>query len=62
MNRYIVIVKLKFPSATHGGCELTIDAKNKADAISKARQEVRRQCLYDRHDGSLLYSAELQVE
>ncbi|CAM5563986.1 hypothetical protein [Eoetvoesiella caeni] len=59
LRSYRVTITLKFPSVTHSGCELRIDAKNKTEAISKARSEVRRECLYDRHDGPLTYCAEL---
>jgi len=57
MKTYTVTATLKFPSCTDRGASFEITAKNKAAAISEARARVRRECLYDRHDGPLNYSA-----
>jgi hypothetical protein len=62
MATYRVTVALKFPSVYDRGTELVIeDVKNKKEAISEARASVKRQMLYDRHDGALEYSA-VQIE
>lgn len=59
MTAYEVTAALKNPSAYDSGATFTIRAKNKAEAIKEARAIVRRECLYDRHDGPLRYTAEL---
>lgn len=59
LRDYQVTVRLKYPSIEHAGCELTITAYNQKNAISEARRQVREQSLYDRHDGPLIYSAQL---
>jgi len=53
---FIVTAALKFPSAYDRGAEFEIRTNSKADAIKQARAEVRRERLYDRHDGALIYS------
>jgi hypothetical protein len=57
LKAYRVSVQLKYPSATHAGCELALDAYTQKDAIRQAREQVRTQVLYDRHDGPLIYEA-----
>jgi len=57
LKTYLVEVTLKYPSATHSGCTLSVDAYDQKQAISLARQRVRSEALYDRHDGPLIYQA-----
>ena len=56
MKTYIVTAKLKFPSCYNSGYEFTIAAKNKAEAIKRARVEVSY-AGHTRMDGALSYSA-----
>ena len=58
MKTYRVTAALKYPSVYDRGTEFVIEkVKNKKEAISEARAKVRRDALYDRHDGPLEYSA-----
>lgn len=61
MKTYTVTASLKFAgyssSGRHGGYEVEVMAKNKAEAISKARPMVRNMG-WDRHEGPLTYRAE----
>lgn len=59
MNNYIVTVIPKRPAFGERGAQLEISAPNKAKAISIARKRVPHECLYDRHDGPLVYTATL---
>lgn len=62
MTTYRVVAALKYPSVYDQGTELVIaDVRNKKEAISEARAIVRRDALYDRHDGPIEYSA-VQIE
>jgi hypothetical protein len=54
---YLVTVKPIRPAFNDRGVELEIGAASKAEAISEARKQVRRELLYDRLDGPLAYSA-----
>lgn len=56
MKSYNVEAKLKFPSCYHTGYSFTIYAKNKADAIKKARREAFNEGHNNKHDGALIYS------
>lgn len=56
MKTYRVEATLKFPSCYHTGYEFTIYAKNKADAIKKARNDAAREG-HTRQDGPLIYKA-----
>lgn len=56
MKQYEVEARLKFPSCYHSGYDFTIYAKNKADAIKKARNEAAREG-HTKHDGPLNYKA-----
>lgn len=53
---YQVEARLKFPSCFHNGYDFTISAKNKADAIKKARKEAFYSG-HTRQDGPLTYTA-----
>ena len=57
MKSYIVTAMPKNPAYNDRGHEMEIDAESKAAAISEARSRVRRDCIYDRHDGPIEYSA-----
>jgi hypothetical protein len=62
LKDYRVTGTLMHPSyGSHGsnsGFEFMIRAYNKAEAIKEARAKVRRECLFDRHDGPINYTAE----
>lgn len=58
MKAYLVHANLKFPSVYCMGRDFEITAKNKKEAISKARREAARQCEFTRQDGPVLYTAD----
>ena len=64
MKTYIVTAALKFAGYSnhgrHTGYEVTVHAKNKADAIKAARPRVRDMG-WDRHEGPLTYTAREEV-
>lgn len=57
MKTYDVHVIPKCPNCGDRGNTLTIHAKTKAEAISSARKEIWRECLYDQQDWPLVYTA-----
>lgn len=61
MKTYTVTATLKFPGhgsgGVHDGYEVTVVAKNKVEAIKKARPKVRNMG-WTRHEGPLTYRAE----
>jgi hypothetical protein len=61
MKPYTVTATLKFSghgsAGRHNGYEVTVYAKTKAEAVSKARPMVARMG-WDRHEGPLSYKAE----
>jgi len=57
MTTYEVHIIPKHPAYGDRGNILTISAATKAKAISAARKEVWRECLYHRLDGALIYTA-----
>lgn len=54
MKAYRVEATLKFPSCYHSGYEFTIYAKNKAEAIKKARRDATNEG-HTKQDGALVY-------
>lgn len=59
MPRYTVTVKPRRPAFDDRGTTLEIVALTKTLAIKEARRLVRMNCMYDRHDGPLVYRGEL---
>lgn len=57
MTIYIVNVVPKNRSYGDLGFDYTIEAKNKKEAVSKARRYMARDMHYDRLDGALVYTA-----
>jgi hypothetical protein len=60
LKQYEVTACPKRPSYGDRGAVLEIAANNKAEAISHARKAVARECLYDRFDGPLVYTAQVR--
>lgn len=58
MKTYTVTASLRNPSCYDSGATFEIEAQNKKEAIKEARKMVRREMLYDRHDGPIDYEAE----
>jgi len=54
---YIVTITKKYPAWDDAPMQLHIDAHNQKEAISLARKEVVKMCLFTRWDGPILYSA-----
>lgn len=57
LHTYIVTVIPARPAHDERGHEIEVAAKTAALAISQARKQVRWNCLYDRLDGALKYTA-----
>jgi hypothetical protein len=54
---YDVLIIPARPACTDHGVVYDIEATSKAAAIKQARERIRREMTYDRHDGKLLYTA-----
>ena len=54
---YIVTIAHKFPAYGEQPSTLEISAKNKAQAVSQAREEARRGLWFSRLDGPVIYTA-----
>ena len=57
-KNYMVTITRKFPAYGERAGELEIYAKNKADAISAARNQAAREMWFGRQDGPIIYKAE----
>jgi hypothetical protein len=55
---YRVTATLKNPGCYHSGWETTLSAKTKAEAIKWARQDAKKEMIFDRHDGPVSWKAE----
>ena len=60
MRHYKVRVQPKHMGLDDCVAEFDIDAPNKKEAVKEARRRVQIEMLWDRHDGPLEYTAELQ--
>ena len=57
MKKYLIKVVPKNPSWNDvNGYVHEVNAKTLTEAYSIARKETHRHCIYDRHDGPLIYS------
>lgn len=57
-HTYTVTATPKYPAWNDHGQKFEIVAANAKEAISKARKQLWREALYDRHDGPVTYRAE----
>lgn len=54
---FIVTITKKYPAWDDAPIHLHLDAHNQREAISLARKEVMKMCIFTRWDGPILYSA-----